>query len=149
MKKGKDHVKDKKAEEREREVVKLFQMKTVKPGDAVNFPNQGDSISIDYVAYLEDGTCFDSSRGRGQPLNFVLGAGQIIPGIEMVLPLMSRGTGVRIVVPPEYGYGEKGYPPIIPPKATLLFEVELLSFSSLGSAERMLRERRKEDPYAL
>ncbi|RYH29071.1 FKBP-type peptidyl-prolyl cis-trans isomerase [archaeon] len=58
-------------------------------------------ICSDYVAYLEDGTCFDSSRGRRQPLNFVLGSGQIISGIEMVLPLMSRGTGVRIVIPPE------------------------------------------------
>jgi hypothetical protein len=62
---------------------------------------------------------------------------------------MSRGEKARIVIPAEYGYGDKGYPPIIPPKAILLYELELISFSSVGTAERELRERKEKDPYAL
>lgn len=102
-----------------------------------------------YSAYLEDGTCFDNSVNRGQPLYFVLGAGQIIAGIEMVLPILSRGAVARLVVPFEYGYGERGYPPIVPPKSILLYEIELITFSSVGNEERLLRERREKDPFAL
>jgi FK506-binding protein 1 len=102
-----------------------------------------------YIGYLEDGTCFDHSYQRGQPLYFILGAGQVIPALEMVFPTMSRGEKARIVIPAEYGYGDKGYPPIIPPKAILLYELELITFSSVGTAERELRERKEKDPYAL
>eukprot|EP01039_Chlorochromonas_danica_P004060 gene4060-4439_t len=138
-----------KAEEENRNLEQLFQLKVIKAGDAVNFPKYSDSIAIHYSAYLEDGTCFDNSSKRGQPLHFILGAGQVISGIEMILPLLSRGTIARLVIPPEYAYGDKGFPPIIPPKSTVLFELELLTFSSIGSAERILRERRQEDPFAL
>lgn len=58
-------------------------------------------LSRHYSAYLEDGTCFDNSSKRGQPLHFILGAGQVISGIEMILPLLSRGTIARLVIPPE------------------------------------------------
>jgi hypothetical protein len=54
-----------------------------------------------YISYLEDGTCFDNSSNRGQPLYFILGAGQVIKGIELVLPILSRGERARIVVPAE------------------------------------------------
>jgi peptidyl-prolyl cis-trans isomerase A (cyclophilin A) len=54
-----------------------------------------------YAAYLEDGTCFDNSKNRGQPLYFIYGASQVIPGIEMVLPILSRGEKARIVIPAE------------------------------------------------
>ncbi len=106
-------------------------------------------MARNYIAYLEDGTCFDNTFTRGQPIYFILGASQVIPAFEMVVPQMSRGSHGKIVVPPEYAYGDKGYPPIIPPKATLLFEIEVSSFSSVGSAERLLRERKETDPYAL
>lgn len=102
-----------------------------------------------YITYLEDGTCIDNSLNRGQPLYFILGAGQVIPALEMVFPTLSRGEKAKIVIPPEYGYGEKGYPPLIPPKATLLYEIELVTFSSVGHAERLLRERKQVDPFAL
>lgn len=107
------------------------------------------SLCRHYVAYLEDGTCIDNSLQRGQPLYFILGAGQVIPALEMIFPTLSRGERAKIVVPPEYGYGEKGYPPLIPPKATLLYEVELVTFSSVGYAERQLRERKAVDRFAL
>lgn len=92
---------------------------------------------------------FDNSLNRGKPLYFILGAGQVIPALEMVIPLLSRSQKAKIVVPPDYGYGERGYPPIVPPKATLLYELELITFSSVGTTERLLRERKAVDPFAL
>lgn len=73
----------------------------------------------------------------------------MIPALEMIFPTLSRGEKAKIVIPPEYGYGDKGYPPLIPPKATLLYEIELVTFSSVGHAERLLRERQQNDPFAL
>jgi len=111
-------------EANEKSVEKLFQLKVVKAGDAVNFPKPGDTVCLHYIAYLEDGTAFDNSFNRGQPIYFILGAGQVISALEMVVPTLSRGSRARIVIPPEHGYGDRGYPPIIPPKATLLYEIE-------------------------
>lgn len=133
---------------KQKDIEKLFQLKVVKPGDAANFPKFGDSVAINYIAYLEDGTCIDNSLARGMPLNFILGAGQVIAALELVLLSLSRGERARIVVPPEYGYGDKGYPPIIPPKSVLLYEIELVTFSSVGSAEKILREKKESDPFA-
>eukprot|EP01034_Spumella_vulgaris_P027626 gene27627-34373_t len=63
-------------------------------------------------------------------------------GWEDILPILSRGEKARITLPSEYGYGDKGYPPIIPPKAVLTFEIELIGFSSVGNAERLNREKK-------
>lgn len=133
----------------QKRIEQLFQLKIVQPGDAVNFPKHGDSICIHYSAYLEDGTCFDNSWNRGQPINFILGSKQVIEAIELILPMLSRGEKARIVIPSEYGYGEKGYPPIIPPNTTLVYEVQLITFSSVGHIEKVLREKREKDPFAL
>jgi FKBP-type peptidyl-prolyl cis-trans isomerase len=71
----------------------------------------------------------DSSRDRKTPLEFRLGLGQVIPGVEIAVKRMSRGQKVRVLIPPTLAYGPRGYPPIIPPKSSLLFEIELISFA--------------------
>nr|CAD7403031.1 unnamed protein product [Timema cristinae] len=75
---------------------------------------------------LEDGTEFDSSYGRNQPLTFTLGSGQVIKGWDQGLLAMCEGEKRKLVIPSELGYGESGAPPKIPGGATLIFEVELV-----------------------
>lgn len=87
----------------------------------------GDLVSVDYTGSLQDGTVFDSSRPRGKPLQFRLGANQVIKGFERGVVGMKPGGVRRITIPPELGYGKKGVPPTIPPNSTLIFEVELIS----------------------
>uniref|UniRef100_A0A7S2SVY6 peptidylprolyl isomerase n=1 Tax=Rhizochromulina marina TaxID=1034831 RepID=A0A7S2SVY6_9STRA len=107
-------------------------LKTVKGGDATNFPQESHTVRLHYVARFKDGTVFDSSRDRDQPITFKLGTGQAIPGLELGVMAMSRGQIAEIVVPPEAGYGATGYLPIIPPNAVLVYEVELISFATFS-----------------
>lgn len=79
----------------------------------------------------QDGSQFDSSRERDQPIVFKLDSGQVLPGLEAGVRSMSRGQIARIKVPPDAAYGSAGYLPIIPPNATLFYEVELISFASV------------------
>ncbi|RHY33677.1 hypothetical protein DYB32_002029, partial [Aphanomyces invadans] len=79
---------------------------------------------------LDDGTLFDSSRERGRTFEFKVGAGQVIRGWDEGIKKMSKGQIARLELPPSFGYGEHGYPPIIPPHATLYYEIELLTFCS-------------------
>ena len=90
-------------------------------------------MQIHYVGSLPNGTVFDDSYGRQQPLNFVLGGDMVISGFEDIIPTMSRGQKSKMTVPPELAYGAEGYPPIIPPNATVIYEIELMSFSSIGT----------------
>lgn len=86
----------------------------------------GDTLSAHYAGTLENGTMFDNSYDRGQPLQFVLGAGQLIKGWELGLVGMKEGGKRKLIIPPDLGYGAKGAGNIIPPNATLLFEIELV-----------------------
>jgi peptidylprolyl isomerase len=87
----------------------------------------GDTVSVNYTGWLEDGTKFDSSLDRGQPFEFSLGAGQVIPGWdEGVVGMRVNGTRL-LVIPPDLAYGSSGSDPLIPPNATLTFEVQLVS----------------------
>ncbi|TMW61057.1 hypothetical protein Poli38472_014518 [Pythium oligandrum] len=106
-----------------------FDIETIKPGDGVNFPKPGNTVRVHYVGTLTNGNKFDSSRDRGRPFEFKLGAGQVIRGWDEGVALLSKGQVAKLTLPFEYAYGEQGYPPIIPPRATLIFEVELISFS--------------------
>jgi len=87
----------------------------------------GDTLSAHYVGALEDGTVFDESYGKGQPIQFVLGSGQLIPGWELGIVGMKEGGKRRLVIPPELAYGAQGAGDAIPPNATILFEIELVS----------------------
>lgn len=83
-------------------------------------------VSINYTGYLEDGTLFDSSVQRGEPIKFQLGAAQVIPGWDEGCSGMKIGGKRLLAIPPDLAFGADGAPPVIPPNATLLFEVEML-----------------------
>lgn len=101
---------------------------TTKSGDATNYPKRGATCRIHYEGRLSDGSLFDSSRARAQPLLFKLGVGQLIKGLDQAIVKMSVGQVCTITVPPHLGYGAAGYLPVIPPNATLKYEVELITF---------------------
>ena len=86
----------------------------------------GDDVVVHYVGWLTDGRQFDSSRARRDPLDFALGAGDVIKGWDEGLPGMKVGGKRCLTIPPELAYGKHGLAGIIPPHATLVFEVELL-----------------------
>jgi FKBP-type peptidyl-prolyl cis-trans isomerase len=86
----------------------------------------GSRVQVHYTGRLEDGTQFDTSRDSGQPFEFTLGAGRVIQGWEEGIAGMREGGQRTLIIPPELGYGESGFPPVIPPNATLIFDVELI-----------------------
>ena len=97
-------------------------------------------VDVHYTGKLEDGTIFDSSAGREGPFRFTLGAGMVIPGWDMGIKGMKPGGKRVLTIPPELAYGKKGAGSVIPPNATLIFDVELIAvtpppFVSIGNSE--------------
>jgi peptidylprolyl isomerase len=90
-------------------------------------PEVGKTVSVHYTGYLPDGTKFDSSVERGEPISFPLGQGRVIKGWDMGIAALNVGSQARLIIPYQLGYGENGYPPIIPAKSQLIFDVELVS----------------------
>jgi FKBP-type peptidyl-prolyl cis-trans isomerase len=113
-------------------------IKTLKPGDITHYPKKGDICTIHYEVFMEDeifcnggnAIPFDSSRGRDQVFKFLLGGGQVIDGMDIAVSKMSLGQIVEATIPYMHAYGIGGYPPVVPPRATLVFRIELISCSS-------------------
>ena len=86
----------------------------------------GKRVTVHYVGTLTDGSKFDSSRDRGQGFSFRLGAGEVIQGWDQGVAGMKVGGSRKLTIPHHLAYGDRGFPPVIPPRSTLVFEVELL-----------------------
>ena len=89
-------------------------------------PKAGDSVSVHYTGWLKSGQKFDSSHDRGQPLVFLLGCGRVIKGWDEGVASMKVGGERKLIIPAHLGYGDRGAGGVIPPGATLIFEVELV-----------------------
>ncbi|KAL6497851.1 Peptidyl-prolyl cis-trans isomerase fkbp62 [Orobanche hederae] len=128
--------------------------KLVKEGEGWETPDNGDEVQVHYTGTLLDGTKFDSSRDRAEPFTFTLGQGQVIKGWDQGIKTMKKGENAIFTIPPELAYGASGSPPTIPANATLQFDVELLSWSSVkdickdgGIFKKILKEGEKwENP---
>ncbi|KAJ7250173.1 peptidyl-prolyl cis-trans isomerase [Mycena haematopus] len=102
-------------------------------GDGTTFPKKNDTVVIHYDGYLEDtskpnnkGSKFDSSRDRNEPFKTEICVGKVIKGWDEGIPQLSKGSKATLTITPDYGYGARGFPPVIPANSTLIFEVELL-----------------------
>ena len=117
------------------------------PGSGPKVVNHS-KVSVHYRGTLEDGTEFDSSFKRNQPFVFQIGIRQVIPGWEIGLMNMRVGGKRKIKIPPELGYGEKGAGELIPPNATLIFDVEIISIQSpnykIIAGEKLLSMQKKD-----
>jgi len=114
-------------------------IKDLKVGEGAE-ASRHDTVQVHYTGWLMDGTQFDSSVERGTPFTLVLGMGQVIPGWEMGLEGMRVGGKRELVIPPQLAYGPRGAGGVIPPNATLRFEVEMLAvqpppFANVGNGE--------------
>jgi FKBP-type peptidyl-prolyl cis-trans isomerase FkpA len=102
-----------------------LQIQDLRPGTGAE-ATAGKTVSVHYTGTLTDGKKFDSSHDRGKPFSFKLGAGQVIKGWDQGVAGMKIGGMRKLTIPPELGYGARGAGGVIPPNATLIFEVELL-----------------------
>uniref|UniRef100_UPI0037E74FC1 peptidyl-prolyl cis-trans isomerase FKBP1A-like n=1 Tax=Semicossyphus pulcher TaxID=241346 RepID=UPI0037E74FC1 len=98
----------------------------LRPGDGKTFPQKGQTVSVHYVGTLTNGNKFDSSRDRSEAFKFKIGSGQVIKAWDVGVAQMSVGELARLTCSPDFAYGSRGFPPVIPANATLIFEVELL-----------------------
>jgi len=99
---------------------------TKTPGDGQRFPQRGQTVQVHYTGTLTNGQKFDSSRDRGKAFEFVIGVGQVIRGWDEGVAQMSVGERATLTCSPDYAYGDQGVGGVIPPNATLVFDVELL-----------------------
>ena len=91
-------------------------------------PTSGNKVKVHYKGMLLDGTVFDSSYQRNQPIEFTLGVGQVIKGWDEGISLLGIGDKASFIIPSDLAYGESGAGGVIPPGATLVFDVELVEF---------------------
>lgn len=105
----------------------------------------GQLVAVHYTGKLADGTVFDSSLDRGEPIEFVLGAGRVIPGWDQGIAMMNVGDKATLIIPPDLAYGASGAGGVIPPNATLTFDVELMSAIDLPKPPEAPTEVAEED----
>ena len=99
------------------------------PGSGEAKPQRGQTVTVQYEGrLLLGGQKFDSSYDRGAPFTFQVGVGQVIAGWDATIPDMKQGEKRTVIIPWWLAYGASGHPPVIPPKATLVFDIELLDF---------------------
>ena len=98
-------------------------------GDGINYPKPGNNDTCHYTGYLADGRRFDSSRDRGKPFKFKLGAEQVIPGLDVGVAQLSIGERAKLSIPSRLAYGEKGFPGLIGKHEDLTFDMELITFT--------------------
>jgi FKBP-type peptidyl-prolyl cis-trans isomerase len=103
----------------------MLEIDDLSPGTGTE-ATEGRSVSVHYTGTLTNGEKFDSSLDRGRPFEFTLGAGRVIKGWDQGVRGMKVGGKRKLTIPPELGYGARGFPPVIPANATLVFEIELL-----------------------
>lgn len=112
-------------ENQERETPTGLRYKDELTGDGA-MPEKGKTVTVHYTGYFEDGKIFDSSVKRGEPFRFVIGVGQVIKGWDEGVMTMRVGGKRKLTIPASLGYGTRGAGGVIPPNATLQFDVELL-----------------------
>ncbi|KAI0283927.1 peptidyl-prolyl cis-trans isomerase [Russula aff. rugulosa BPL654] len=105
----------------------------ITPGDGQTRPKRGDTVTIHYVGTLVDGKKFDSSRDRDTPFVTKIGVGNVIKGWDEGVPQLCVGQRAKLTVTPDYAYGARGFPPVIPANATLIFDVELIKINNNNS----------------
>ena len=114
------------------EFEKKFQVTHIKEGDGKTFPKKGDRVAVHYTGTLLDGKKFDSSYDRNSPFQFTLGVGQVIKCWDMSVARLSLGEKIKVICPYNLAYGERGAGGVIPPKADLAFEMELIKILGTG-----------------
>ncbi len=107
-----------------------LQIETLVQGTGERQAKIGDTVAVHYQGTLENGTVFDSSYDRGEPITIILGQKTVIEGWEQGLLGMKPGEKRKLIIPPALAYGEEGKGPSIPPNSTLIFEVELVSINN-------------------
>ncbi|KAL6053109.1 Peptidyl-prolyl cis-trans isomerase FKBP14 [Balamuthia mandrillaris] len=95
-----------------------------RPDDCPRKSANGDTVAVHYIGFLQDGTPFDTSLQRNEPLKLTLGQGAVIEGWEQGLLGMCKGERRRLTIPPHLGYGDAGFPPVIPPNALSILNID-------------------------
>lgn len=110
-------------------MIQEMKVEIIKQGEGES-AKSGDKVTVNYVGSFEDGSKFDSSIDRGQPFVFTLGENSVIQGWELGVAGMKVGEKRKLTIPPELAYGDRGAGGVIPPNATLVFEIDMLSIAN-------------------
>ena len=106
-----------------------LKIEDIKEGEGLEANGKGQTVLVHYTGWLENGTKFDSSVDRNDPFSFPLQCGYVIPGWDEGVIGMKIGGTRKLTIPPQLGYGDRGAGGVIPPKSTLIFDIELLEVS--------------------